>query len=67
MADRIDYGYETWSEKFKRKFNENPWVPLGKFQFIPFHKPFFVILVYPNNIPPPLFLPEYEIHNSRFD
>ncbi|KXN89776.1 Respiratory supercomplex factor 1, mitochondrial [Leucoagaricus sp. SymC.cos] len=29
MADKIDYGYETWSEKFKRKFNENPWVPIG--------------------------------------
>ncbi|KAF5348794.1 hypothetical protein D9756_009784 [Leucocoprinus leucothites] len=29
MGSRIDYGYETWSEKFKRKFNENPWVPIG--------------------------------------
>jgi len=29
MGTRIDYGYETWTEKFKRKFNENPWVPIG--------------------------------------
>ncbi|KAF9450807.1 hypothetical protein P691DRAFT_809505 [Macrolepiota fuliginosa MF-IS2] len=29
MAERVDHGYETWSEKFKRKFNENPWVPIG--------------------------------------
>jgi len=29
MGSRIDYGYETWTEKFKRKFNENPWVPVG--------------------------------------
>lgn len=29
MPDRIDYGYETWTEKFKRKFSENPWVPIG--------------------------------------
>ena len=21
--------YETWADKFKRKFNENPWVPIG--------------------------------------
>ncbi|TFK29520.1 hypothetical protein FA15DRAFT_610128 [Coprinopsis marcescibilis] len=25
----MDYANETWTEKFKRKFNENPWVPLG--------------------------------------
>ncbi|KAF8978554.1 hypoxia induced protein conserved region-domain-containing protein, partial [Cyathus striatus] len=24
-----DYMFETWTDKFKRKFNENPWVPLG--------------------------------------
>ena len=29
MPDRIDYGFETWTDKFKRKFNENPWVPIG--------------------------------------
>ena len=23
------YGYETWTEKFGRKFKENPWVPAG--------------------------------------
>jgi len=23
------YGYETWTEKFSRKFKENPWVPAG--------------------------------------
>ncbi|KAH6910637.1 altered inheritance of mitochondria protein 31, mitochondrial [Coprinopsis sp. MPI-PUGE-AT-0042] len=23
------HAYEGWSQKFKRKFNENPWVPLG--------------------------------------
>ncbi|RXW23223.1 hypothetical protein EST38_g2645 [Candolleomyces aberdarensis] len=23
------YGYETWGEKFGRKFKENPWVPAG--------------------------------------
>ena len=25
---------ETWSEKFARKFKENPWVPIGAFLFL---------------------------------
>ncbi|KAF7762289.1 hypothetical protein Agabi119p4_8882 [Agaricus bisporus var. burnettii] len=27
--DETQPGYEIWSDKFKRKFKENPWVPIG--------------------------------------
>lgn len=33
--DLRDHGYETSKEKFKRKFNSNPLVPIGK-RFITF-------------------------------
>jgi len=29
LGSRYQDPFETWSEKFRRKFNENPWVPLG--------------------------------------